>query len=49
MCIAEEAKLMSKVFTKWTVEADKTSAELLQRKFEFSNQVRKAALDILTT
>jgi hypothetical protein len=38
---------MCMVFTKWTVEADKASAELLHQKFEFSNQVRKAALDIL--
>jgi hypothetical protein len=45
----EEAKLMSKVLTKRTVEDDKASAELLQHKFEFSNEVRKAAFDILTT
>jgi hypothetical protein len=40
---------MSTVFTKWTAEDDKASAELLLQKLEFSNEVRKAAFDILTT
>jgi hypothetical protein len=48
LCIVEEAKLMSRLADCITT-ADESMAGLWQWKFQFSEDVRKAALDILTT
>ncbi|XP_051186980.2 uncharacterized protein [Lolium perenne] len=48
LCIVEEAKLMSRLADCISM-ADESMAGLWQWKFQFSEDVRKAALDILTT